>query len=473
MRKGMRFFLLTLPAMLIVGWGSALWAQESAPAQPAAKPAVDVPADVQQKAKTYKGSEVPPKPLVREADGHWTPYTLPEKPPEGTAVYVIQKGDTLSGLAQQKLGTWLLWPQIWDKNGYIKDAHWIYPGDPLLMEETKPNVVSEAAPLAPQEMQTQEAGEAKPPAPRGGGFEIEEEAPTPPVNAYDVYCSGYITKSFRKPHLTILSNPNPERFSHAKGDVVYLNEGKDEGVEPGMVFAILYPGQRVSHPVSGKEIGQYIRRIGQIKVLAVQAHASIAEITQSCDEVVDGMVLVPWRAIPIPWDIQRSPQIPLQVEASNKPQGRVVWTEDRLETVALSNVIYVDLGSESHLIPGDKIWIYRYPATQGTITKSTTDLFRQQKLDAGPKDLFRLPKVGKYKEEPKKAEAGKATAAPAGPTRGEKEAAREEEKLGTGPESIRLYVAEGVVLTTEPTTACVKIITSDSEVTLGDRVQVE
>ncbi len=472
MRKGMRFFLLTLPAVLIVGWGSALWAQESAPQQPAAKPAVDVPSDVQQKAKTYKGSDVPPKPLAREADGHWTPYTLPEKPPEGTAVYVIQKGDTLSGLAQQKLGTWLLWPQIWDKNPYIKDAHWIYPGDPLLIGEAKPNVVSEAAPLAPEEMQAKEEGGAKQPPQGGEEFQIEQEAAAPPVNAYDVYCSGYITTSFRKPHLAIQSNPNPERFSHAKGDVVYLNEGKAEGVEPGMVYAILYPGQTVYHPISGREIGRYIRRIGQVKVLAVQEHASIAEITQSCDEVVDRMVLVPWKAIPIPWDIHRSPGLPLQVEKSGKPLGRVVWTEDRLESVASYNIIYVDLGSAQQLVPGDKVWIYRYPATQGTLTETTSDLFRQQKLDAGPKDLFRLPKAGTYKEEPQKAETA-ATTTSAALTKGEKDAQKEEANLGTGPESIRLFVAEGVVLTTEPTTACVKIISTGSEVTLGDRVQVE
>ena len=77
-------------------------------------------------------------------DGHWTPYDPPATP-AGADWYTIQRGDTLSMLAQQKLGTWLLWPQIWDANPYIKDAHWIYPGDPLFI--TKPQVVSEAAPL--------------------------------------------------------------------------------------------------------------------------------------------------------------------------------------------------------------------------------------------------------------------------------------------------------------------------------------
>jgi LysM repeat protein len=468
MRKGMRYLLPALPAALVLGAGLAVWAQESPAQAPAAKPAAAVPPEVEQKAKTYKGSAVPPSSLQRMADGHWTPYSPPEKPAEGGEVYTIQQGDTLSGLAQQKLGTWLLWPQIWDQNPYIKDAHWIYPGDPLLI--AKPAVVSEEGPIAAQPVQEMAEEGGQPSAAAGERWQIDEEAPVPPVNAADVYCSGYITKNWRRPHLTVLSSVSAEKESLAQGDVVYVNEGSAEGIESGMTFAILWEGPLIHHPKTGKTIGRWIRRAGQAKILAVQEHTSIAQITQSCDEIRYGAVMVPFRAIPVPWDIKPAEAIPLQLPPSSKPLGHIVWTQDRLEGMGQNSIVYVNLGSRNQVIPGDKLWIFQYPAEQGTLVDSTHDLFRQQKVDVNIKDLFRDQKVGKYKPEKEEsalqAEAAQASteAAP-----GEEPPSWENE----GVSGIRSYIGEGVVLTTEADTACVKILLSSKEISMGDWVQVE
>jgi len=75
----------------------------------------------------------PPKPLYLRGD-HWTPYAPPTEFPPGTQVYTIVRGDTLWDLAQKNLGDPYLWPQIWERNPYILDSHWIYPGDPLVID---------------------------------------------------------------------------------------------------------------------------------------------------------------------------------------------------------------------------------------------------------------------------------------------------------------------------------------------------
>lgn len=481
MRYGMRFFSLVLPAVVALGWGAASLAQSAAAegtvpatetkASPAASPAApSVSPEVQQKAKTYKGSPTPPRSLQKMADGHWTPYSLPEMH-EGAEWYTIQRGDTLSILAQQKLGTWLLWPQIWDANPYIKDAHWIYPGDPLFI--AKPQVVSEAEALEPEPVtaaETSSAGGQEP------ALSIEEEAPQPPINSYDVYCSGYITKSFKPSHMTIMASQSAETMGWAKGEVVYLNEGKAEGVEPGMAYQILRVGQTVSHPVSGRELGRYVRRVGAAKILAVQEHTSIAEITDSCDQIYAGNLLVPWAPIPIPWDVKRSEVLPLQLEsAEGKMRGRVIWSEDRLEATGETSLVYIDLGSREQLIPGDKLWIFRYPAAQGSLTQTTHDLFRQQKIEVGMKDLFRPPKPATYKAEAQVAASSDAqvsrdAAATAGKESGRRGSDPSREK---GVKAIPMYIGEGVVLTTEANTACVKIIKSSKEVFFGDWVMVQ
>src|SRR5207244_5023880 len=82
-----------------------------------------------------KSSSHPPRDLHRVGD-HWTAYNPPDPStyPAGAKTYTIKQGDTLWGLAQAQLGNAYLWPQLWESNTWITDAHWIYPGDVVLVE---------------------------------------------------------------------------------------------------------------------------------------------------------------------------------------------------------------------------------------------------------------------------------------------------------------------------------------------------
>src|SRR6266550_2998307 len=80
-------------------------------------------------------SSHPPRELHRVGD-HSTAYNPPDPAtyPPGSKSYTIKRGDTLWGLAQKLYNNAYLWPQLWEANTWITDAHWIYPGDVLLVE---------------------------------------------------------------------------------------------------------------------------------------------------------------------------------------------------------------------------------------------------------------------------------------------------------------------------------------------------
>src|SRR5260221_12290746 len=86
-------------------------------------------------AKKATSSSHPPRELHRVSD-HWTAYNPPDPASysPGAKTYTIKQGDTLWGLAQQFYNNAYLWPQLWESNTWITDAHWIYPGDVLLVE---------------------------------------------------------------------------------------------------------------------------------------------------------------------------------------------------------------------------------------------------------------------------------------------------------------------------------------------------
>ena len=81
-----------------------------------------------------KSSSRPPHDLHRVGD-HWTAYNPPDPStyPPNAKSYTIKAGDTLWGLAQQFYKNAYLWPQLWEGNTWITDAHWIYPGDVVLV----------------------------------------------------------------------------------------------------------------------------------------------------------------------------------------------------------------------------------------------------------------------------------------------------------------------------------------------------
>src|SRR3954447_19663566 len=157
-----------------------------------------------------KSSSHPPRELHRVGD-HWTPYNPPDPAtwPAGSKTYTIKQGDTLWGLAQQFFKNAYMWPQLWESNTWITDAHWIYPGDVLLIDsETAQAIADASAPAggAPPALVTEtatapasasEQGFTPAPDARAGFVTAADaaggsRAPIPLATEADVYCFGYI-----------------------------------------------------------------------------------------------------------------------------------------------------------------------------------------------------------------------------------------------------------------------------------------
>lgn len=297
----------------------------------------------------------PPRDLKKVGD-HWTAWNPPPAAPDD---YIIAKGDTLWDLAGEWLKDPHLWPQIWDLNRYIVDSHWIYPGDPLA-RPGKPTVVpAEGPPEQPSADKPDQVRAEQPAvAPRGEAAPAAALPPEPVALWEEVYCTGWIDPAHSTSALRI-AGTETEKLAPAQGDVVYLNQGRSQGVLPGMELAVYREVHSVTHPATHERMGNVIRRLGKLRVLASQDNSAAAVIEKSCDYMLAGDEVGPWGEIPIPAAASMSEFDPYDLTPSGGPVGYVIQGRDKLLAMGRGHILYTDLGEDRGVKPGDVLTIYR------------------------------------------------------------------------------------------------------------------
>lgn len=329
----------------------------------------------------------PPQDLHLVGD-HWTAWDPPTSFPEGSTVYTIVRGDTLWDLAARFYGDAYLWPQLWEQNRYVLDAHWIYPGDPLLVDVEVTGAEEFAEGAAGEEGAPGAEGE-EPENPFRGLLTAHEAAgaPVPLGTEADVYCSGFIggpdeplpytligsEHGALRPRLggsalqgygvaTFQSTVETVRYDLATGDVVYLDGGRASGLEPGEILTVVMPGEVVRNPLDRHQVvGRYYDRLGQVRVLSVQDDTAIGEILESCSSINVGTRLRVFTPEPIPLG-RRTRMRPLNfpVPAEDlKDAPTIVFSEDRVVSMGQGNLVYIDRGAADDVVPGDVFTIYR------------------------------------------------------------------------------------------------------------------
>lgn len=302
-------------------------------------------------------STLPPKNLKQVGD-HWTPWEPPTATPES---YLVQRGDTLWDLSGKWLGDPHLWPQVWDQNRYILDSHWIYPGDPLAVPG-KPNVVPpEGPPTAEAQPSGGEAGTETAVAPEAtgaGGAISTTPAMIQMADDHDLYCSGWIEPT-REPSTLTIVGTELEKTQQATGDVIYVSQGRNQGIAAGNEYLVVRADHKVVHPATKEKMGTYIQRMGRVRILCAQENSATALVVGSCEGMHDGDELIPWKAMPSPV-LERIPTVDRCMEPSGLAQGYIVdGGADEMLSVAGGNVVATDLGDGSGVHPGSLLTLFR------------------------------------------------------------------------------------------------------------------
>jgi hypothetical protein len=184
----------------------------------------------------------------------------------------------------------------------------------------------------------------------------------------DVYCAGWIGAE-NEPVTGRIAAAEYEdsRHMYGVGDIVYSDVGAREGLMAGQEFQVIRPGHSVYRVGSITDtLGRFYHTPARLKVVCVQETTAILEITQSCEPSIIGDLLIPFEPIPIP--LVRASAPFTQCDApSGKITGHIVEVKDRATPVGTDSVVFLDLGEDDGLYPGDFLTVYRTRNDSGTI----------------------------------------------------------------------------------------------------------
>ena len=211
-----------------------------------------------------------------------TPFYGQEKEEAGEGVYTVKKGDTLWDISSKFLKDPFLWPKLWQRNPYITNPHWIYPGNPVQLsplEEPKKVVEGPREPLVKKEGVAEERklepAEVKPPffeTARAAGF----------FSDVDLTGMGVVVESQVGKNLL------------ATGDVLYLAFRSREPVKVGDKFSVYRAMEVLKDPVTYRRIGRRYIFLGNLQIIDQYGNFHTGEITDCIHPIERGDMIFPY-----------------------------------------------------------------------------------------------------------------------------------------------------------------------------------
>jgi len=284
-----------------------------------------------------------------------------------------------------------------------------------------------------------------------------------------LFCAGYIRyQRFGHTPEIVGAEEEQEQRTFSEGDIVYLNAGSRAGIKEGQSFQIIRPRGDLKGVHRNKIgfMGTYVQDVGQLQVFKVRENTSAAKITFTCDAALLGDLLVdiPVRVSPL----QRGDgNLDRFADPSGKQVGRLMMARDNRELLTKNDVVYIDLGGEDNVKPGEYLTIYR-PLGTGNITRVDNEELARNRATGFQSDRYR---GGGISIQGSRAKDETAFVDANGRYRYRPITTREVKKAR--PEMPRKIVGEMVIIDVQSRSATAIITRVASEVHTGDWVEIQ
>lgn len=263
--------------------------------------------------------------------------------PDSPDKYVVEKGDTLWGIAGKFLTQPWRWPEIWKGNPQIADPNLIYPGDVVsLTYENGAPVLSVAGGARDRNVKLS-------PEVRTG--ERDDAIPSIPIEAIREFLSRpLVLGESEMDSWPYIMSSFDHHLVNGTGSRVYAR-GLAAGDGREQRYTIYRKGPAYKDSADGRILGYEALYVGDA-VVEKFGDPSTLTITHSEREVLDGDRLVPQSKEEVSSDfIPRPP--------ANNVEGAIISVIDGLSQIGQYQVVVLDVGATGGLEVGNVLGVYQ------------------------------------------------------------------------------------------------------------------
>lgn len=275
--------------------------------------------------------------------------SLPEATPSSIyqyEEYTVKKGDTLWGIANERLENPFSWPKVWQVNPKITNADLIYPGQVIRIpiDLLKPKYRKLVKPATPAEPVTEPPIETPVSAPISAKKPVKVEKARYLAKPEFIAAAGFISDDLQEMG-TILGSPSEHQLL-GRYDRVYVT---DNGANKGKKFSLFRKIKKINHPVTGNYLGTLYEILGSLEVTEHRNGANAAKIIDSYNYIEPKSILGEYSELEA-------------VLVSEKPRtpnisGYIVETKELKWNIGVHEVVYLDRGADDGLAVGDVLSI--------------------------------------------------------------------------------------------------------------------
>lgn len=300
--------------------------------------------------------------------------------------YVVVKGDTLWGISGRFLKDPWRWPDVWGLNkDEIKNPHWIYPGDVVILDFTG---------MTPR--LRREGGAAGGGAGQDGEWSLVTTKLSPSIRKQELAAMAIPMVSMKTigPFLTqtlvvgerelegapILVASQENRVVLSKGDVAFT-----KGIvwEDGSEWNVFRPGRTLVDPETQEVLGREAVHLGDARISEFGEISTVA-ITKAVQEITPGDRLVktpPFSALPF---VPRSP--------GAKISARIIASSDNsVSEVGPQSIVIINRGAREGMEVGHVLALFRdRPSVTPAGSTNKADLLKLPQERYGVVLIFRV-----------------------------------------------------------------------------------
>jgi hypothetical protein len=269
--------------------------------------------------------------------------------------YIIQRGDTLWGIAGRYLKEPWRWPELWKMNQeQLKNPHLLYPGDALVLDRSGAEAKLQVVPLDTLRLEPRVREE---PSERAALPSIQPSAIEPFLSKPLVVSAGELDGAAR------IVATSESRVTIGAGDRAFAS-----GItrDKGDIWQIFRRGDPLVDPETRELLGYEATYLGDARVLR---HGDVAElsIVRSTQEIYRDDRLVPLgKQPPVFAYMPHPPRVPVK--------GRIISAYGSLQETGPLSIVALSKGARDGLQVGSVLAIER-SQTDARYSQRTEPLF--------------------------------------------------------------------------------------------------